>query len=290
VKTRFRDAAAAIEFLTRRDLWLPETTTIVPGKKAVVELAYRNVAACDLKVYKVDLMTLCILERNLSAITRINLAGIKPQVERTVPLGTGKDYEEKKHQLELPELTKPGAYLLVCKNNEVECSGMLVLSSLDLRVQEDAQRGTVRVNVQDDKGAYQWKVAVKVIGSGDSEFQSGQTDLRGVYEVTGIHGLATVIARQGDQYAFFRGQTPLAMGDTKYAIQYRNGRIIVVHTPEVVEELEKQLEEAKPAAAAAEDAKGNIKARLYTIQSRNAGVWKEATQNKAAGVAVQKAF
>jgi alpha-2-macroglobulin len=290
VKTRFRDAAEAIEFLTRRALSLSEVTSIVPGKKMSVELSYRNVATCDLKVYKVDLMTLYLLERNLAAITRINLAGIKPQVERTVTLGTGKDYEEKKHDLELAELTKPGAYLLVCKSDEVECSGMLLISSLALHVQEDAERGTLRVNVQDDKGAYQRKVAVKVIGTGDSEFQSGQTDLRGVYEVSAVHGLATVIARQGDQYAFFRGQTPLGMGDRPYTVQYRNGRIVIVHGQEELEKAQKQLEEAKPAAAAPEDAKGNIKERLRGFQSKNDEVWKEATRNSYKGVAVQKAF
>ncbi|NQT52469.1 hypothetical protein HQ576_10480, partial [bacterium] len=291
VKTRFRDAAEAIAFLMRRHLSLPEVTPIVPGKKAAVDLTFRNVAACDLKVYKVDLMTLYLLERNLSAITRINLAGIKPLVERSVPLGEGKDYEEKTHALALPELAKPGAYLIVCKAEEVECSGMLLISSLGLRVQEDAQRGSVRVNVRDDKGAYRRKVYIKVVGSEDKEFKSGHTDLRGVFEATTVHGLATVIARDGDHYAFHRGQTPLAMGNQRYSLQYRNGQVSIVHQREMVEQLKQLQERAQAAQPAAEmDAKGNIRARLKSFQKKADAVWDEATQTESKGIAVQKAF
>ena len=305
VKTRFADAAQAIAFLKRRHLALPEVTTIVSGKKPGVELTFRNVAACDLKVYKVDLMTLYLLERNLSKITRINLAGIKPQVERTVKLGDGKDYEEKTHALELAKLDKPGAYLIVCKSDEVECSGMLLVSSLALKVQEDIASGRMRVNVRDDKGAYQRKVHVKVIGTENKDFKSGHTDLRGVFEATGVKGLTTVIARKGDHYAFHRGEMLLAMAlpgrgegqqpgqageqaPPRYTIQYRNGRIVVVHTPEVNQQIEQLM--VRPAQPAAVDAKGNLKARLKGFQDKTGKVWQKATQTDVDGVQVQDAF
>lgn len=52
-------------------------------------------------------------------------------------------------------------------------------------------------------------VHVKVIGSRNSDFNSGETDLRGVFVAQSIQGTSTVIASAGDRYAFFRGQLEL---------------------------------------------------------------------------------
>jgi len=265
VKTHFADAREALAFLKRRHLALPEVTTVVPGKKAAVEVKYRNVATCDLKVYKVDLMTLYLLERNLLKITRINLAGIKPQVERRVELGAGKDYAEKKHSLALAELSKPGAYLLVCKAQEVECSGMLLISSLDLRVQEDRDRGRLRANVRDQDGNYQRKVYVKVIGTGNRDFKSGHTDLRGVFEGAGIRGVPTAIARKGDHYAFYRGTQALLTPRPK-----RKPRPPALARPE-----EPEL--------------GNVRRRLRQFQFDQDSVWQRQTRTDQRGVQVERA-
>jgi hypothetical protein len=69
----------------------------------------------------------------------------------------------------------------------------------------------VRANVLDTaKGGYRPEVHVKVIGSADTEFRSGETDLRGLFIADNVHGKATVIAREGEsRYAFFRGETLL---------------------------------------------------------------------------------
>ena len=49
-------------------------------------------------------------------------------------------------------------------------------------------------------------VDVRVIGSGNSEFISGETDPRGLFLADGIAGRSTVIARlASDQYAFYSG-------------------------------------------------------------------------------------
>ena len=54
------------------------------------------------------------------------------------------------------------------------------------------------------------KVQVKVIGSGNRAFFSGETDLRGVFVAEGVRGQVTAVARKGtDQYAFHRGTTPV---------------------------------------------------------------------------------
>ena len=53
-------------------------------------------------------------------------------------------------------------------------------------------------------------VDVKVIGSGNEDFVSGQTDLRGVFVADGIRGGATVIAQAGPgRYAFYRAKETL---------------------------------------------------------------------------------
>jgi hypothetical protein len=50
------------------------------------------------------------------------------------------------------------------------------------------------------------KVQVKVIGSDNTGFLSGETDLRGVSVAEGVRGQVTAVARKGSaQYAFYRG-------------------------------------------------------------------------------------
>src|SRR5262249_18032767 len=52
------------------------------------------------------------------------------------------------------------------------------------------------------------KVSVKVIGTDNPTFLSGQTDLRGVYVAEGVRGQVTAVARrESAQYAFYRGTT-----------------------------------------------------------------------------------
>jgi hypothetical protein len=55
-----------------------------------------------------------------------------------------------------------------------------------------------------------------VIGSFDREFVSGSTDLRGIFIADNIHGTATVIARKGDQYAFYRGTSILQSAEISF--------------------------------------------------------------------------
>ena len=51
------------------------------------------------------------------------------------------------------------------------------------------------------------KVQVKVIGTNNPTFFSGQTDLRGVFVAEGVAGQVTAVARKGaGQYAFYRGK------------------------------------------------------------------------------------
>jgi tetratricopeptide (TPR) repeat protein len=231
VMEQFTDAAGAVAELTRTDLKLPEVTVIPPTdlpriaaavadpgvvlaalpqgdqpEAAKVELDYRNIAEADVKVYPVDLMRLYLTRRNLDKIAGIDLAGITPLVETQVKLGDGGDYEGKKKSLPLP-LKSEGAYLVMVRGDDLYSSGIALVTPLELEVLEEADAGRVRVTVRDStSGDYVPKVLVKVIGSDNQTFFSGETDLRGVFVAEGVRGTVTTVARKGtDQYAFHRG-------------------------------------------------------------------------------------
>ena len=210
VEEKFPDAKQAIEYFTRKAIELPEVSTKKPGEKMEVELKFRNVAACDAKVYRIDLMKFSLLKRNLGGITHINLSGIRPYHEATVQLGDGKDYRDRTHKLDLP-LKEEGAYLLVCRGDDLHASGLVLVTPLVVDVQEEAASGRVRTTVKDQTDdKYLKEVHVKVIGSRNDDFVSGQTDLRGVFVSDGIRGRSTVIAQaEGSRYAFFRGISEL---------------------------------------------------------------------------------
>jgi tetratricopeptide (TPR) repeat protein len=210
VKDRFADAAEAITFFTRKAIGFEEVTTIKPADAKQVVLKFRNVPEASIKVYRIDLMKFGLMQRNLDRITAINLAGIRPYHEETVKLGDGKDYKDREHTLTLP-LREEGAYLVVCRGENLYASGLVVVSPLALEVQEDAVSGRVRVTVKEvtlDK--YADDVHVKVIGSANDDFRTGDTDLRGLFIADNVKGTSTVIAMVDEnRYAFYRGKTPL---------------------------------------------------------------------------------
>jgi alpha-2-macroglobulin len=243
VADRFTDAAGAIQSYTRKDLKVAEVSVIRPvarpavavqpagGFRAIgvaqapepaampgIAVDYRNLAQVDVKVYPVDLMQLYLTRRNLNGIAGIDLAGITPLVDKTVALGSGADYEDKQKRIDLP-LDKEGAYLVMIRSENLHTSGIVLVSPLELETAEEdmqvtsgpggavATLGQVRVTVRNARTKeFLPKVDVKVIGSADPQFISGQTDLRGVFVAENAHGVITVLARNGsNQYAFYRG-------------------------------------------------------------------------------------
>jgi len=210
VEDRFADAKQSIEYFNRKAIALPEVTTVKPGQPAEAELKFRNIPSCDVKVYRIDLMKFSLLKRNLGGITKINLAGIRPYHETTVTLGDGKDYRDRKHKLAMP-LKEEGAYLVVCRGENLHTSGLVLVSPLAVEVQEDVASGRVRTTVKDlTTDEYVDAVHVKTIGSRNKDFVSGETDLRGVFVADGIRGTSTVIAQaDSGRYAFFRGTRQL---------------------------------------------------------------------------------
>jgi tetratricopeptide (TPR) repeat protein len=208
VKTVYPDAAEAIAYFEKKSIGLEEVTVVKPGEPVSLNLKYRNLREAFVQVYRVDLMKLYLQQKNLSAITSVQLAGIRPESEQTIALGDGKDYVEKERAIPLA-LKDEAAYLVICRGDDLFASAMVLITPLKIEVQEDPASGRVRANVLDTaKGGYRPEVHVKAIGSADSDFRSGETDLRGLFIADNLRGKATVIAREGDsRYAFFRGAT-----------------------------------------------------------------------------------
>jgi uncharacterized protein YfaS (alpha-2-macroglobulin family)/tetratricopeptide (TPR) repeat protein len=207
VESKYGDAKQAIDYFEEKRIGIEEVSIVRPGKPVELKIKYRNIKEAALQVYKVDLMKLYLREKNLSRITAVNLAGISPQLTLTEQLGDGKDYTEKEKTATLA-LKDEGAYLVICRGDDLFASGLVLITPLEIEVQEDAAAGQVRANVIDKvKGLRPAEVHVKAIGSADTKFKSGETDLRGLFIAEGLRGTATVIARDSDsRYAFYRGK------------------------------------------------------------------------------------
>ncbi len=225
VADRYLDAAAAIRSWKRIKLELAESTVARPQEtkpgdpkpasiKTKVKLDYRNIGEIDLKVYPVDLMRLYLARKNLNDIAAIDLSGIKPAFAFKKTLGKGADFEDQ--SLEIPlELPKEGAYLVMVRGDNRHTSGIVVVSPLEIEGVEDSQSSSVRVTVRDARTKnFVPGAQVKVIGSNDANFTSGETDLRGVFLAEGVSGRVAVIARKDEnQYAFYRGTIVLGARD-----------------------------------------------------------------------------
>ncbi len=206
VADRFDDARSSIDDLLRRQIRLPELTTAAPGNPVEIGLEFRSLASCDVKVYRIDLMKFGLERRDLAGISQVNLAGVRPRHEEHVSLGDGQDYRDRTHKLTLP-LKEEGAYLVVCRGDDLYASGLVLVSPLSLAVHQDMQSGEVRATVKNTaENRCERGVHVKVIGGRNAEFVSGSTDFRGVFTAQGIQGPATVIAFvEPSRYALHRG-------------------------------------------------------------------------------------
>ena len=222
VEHLFADAREALAGFREVHISIEEVTTARPGEEVELAIQYKNLAEAELLVYKVDLMTLTLREKNLSQVTAVNLAGIAPTLRKTVLLGTGGDLREQEAKTSLA-LDDPGAYLVICRGEALFTSGLVLVTDLELEVAEDPVSGRLRVQaLERDSGSYVRDVDVRVIGSANERFISGETDPRGLFVADGIVGAATVIARHDDShYAFYRGTELLAQAE----LRQQGGRV-----------------------------------------------------------------
>lgn len=276
VRQLYPDAADAIDYFKEKKISMGEVTTLQPGEAAEIKIDYRNIKEAALEVYKVDLMKLYLREKNLSNITAVDLAGIDPESSLSIPLGDGKDFADKTKKAKLP-IKEEGAYLVICRGDNLYTSGLILITPLKLEIQETPSEGTVRVNVRDltAGGNYIPEVLVKVVGTHNDLFLSGHTDLRGVFQAEGVNGAATVLARaEGGRYAFYRGQQ--------------------IHgTPPQANAPAQEQMEGKPAGGKKQlqqfDYLRNIESQNRTVQDENFKAWDAQRRGDNSGVEVQRA-
>ena len=211
----YPDAREAIDYFEEKRIALDEVTIFRPGEDVELPIDYRNISDLRLQVYKVDLMKLYLREKNLSNITEINLAGIEPQLVKALDLGDGRDYVDKEKLTDL-ELADEGAYLVICRGDDLFTSGLVLITPLKIEVQEETASGRVRVNLIDEiEGLRPAGVHVKAIGSADSEFRGGETDLRGIFVADAIRnaprsrGAVAHLAERLNGIQEVRGSIPL---------------------------------------------------------------------------------
>jgi alpha-2-macroglobulin len=278
VKEIFPDARESIDYFLHRRLVLPEVATLRPNEAPKITLTYRNIPRVDLKIYRVDLLKFGLLQRNLAKITAINLAGIRPYHELALELGNGKDYRDREKAVPLP-LKEEGAYLVVCRGGDDYASGLVLVSPLELAVQEEATSGRVRVTAKDAVAdRYVGKVLVKVIGSENGDFVTGETDLRGIFKADSIHGATTVLARaESSRYAFFRGTTFLGAPIAEPQSQSKGNETEAV-------------QQAAPAAKASKSLLENIDRSKNEFQQQQRDSYRNLLRNRKQGVRAQEAF
>ncbi len=282
VADRFSDAASAIQAYTRKDLKVPEVSIVRPAARSwptstagesrergfrvidVVGPASRHAEArCASRASasitatsprstsrstRSTLMQLYLTRRNLNGISGIDLAGITPLVEKAVTLGSGADYDDQSRAIDLP-LAKEGAYLAMIRGENLYASGIVLVSPLEIEALEDPAAGRVRITVRDARTKELLpKVQVKVIGSDNPQFISGETDLRGVFVAEGVRGMVTAVARKGSaQYAFYRGTTYLGQAVPQPPSSLPAGGQIAPATPGLSQELDVNLREQNTA-------------------------------------------
>lgn len=276
VRQLYPDAANSIDYFKERKISIDEVTTLQPGEVVEIEIEYRNIKEAALEIYKVDLMKLYLREKSLSNITAVDLAGIDPETSLNIPFGDGKDFADKSKKAKLP-IKEEGAYLVICRGDNLYTSGLILITPLKLEIQETPAEGSVRVNVRDvtADGNYIPEVLVKVVGANNAKFLSGHTDLRGVFQAEGVNGTATILARaEGGKYAFYRGQKTHG-------------------TPPQTKAAEKLQMDGKPANGKKQlkqsDYLRNIEVQNKELQDLNFKAWDIQRRGDNSGVEVQKA-
>ncbi|MCH2100671.1 MAG: tetratricopeptide repeat protein [Planctomycetes bacterium] len=207
----FSDAREVLASFNSKQIAFNEVTESRPDRVAEIELRYRNIAEAELLIYRVDLMTLYLRERDLSKVTAVNLAGIKPTQRKRVKLDSATGMREETETVKLG-FGRPGAYLVICRGDELHTSGLVLVSDIELEIEEDRRAGRLRIQALDRKEeSFARDVDVRVVGSESEAFVNGRTDPRGLFVAEGVIGSPTVIARRGeDHYAFYRAAPDLS--------------------------------------------------------------------------------
>ena len=205
ISDNFVEAKRSIEFIKQRKIQLKEVTQIKQNEENTIELTYKGLNSVQLKLYKVNFTILCLKEKDLTTITSINLSGIKPFFEKHYNLSKEIPYVPQKKRIQLP-IKDIGAYLLVFKSKDIQGSGIILKSNLSFDAIEKSESGRIRVTVLDEKNDFVKSVNIKFIGTGENDYRSSKTDLRGVPETENFPTLSLVVGEKNGHYCFYRSQ------------------------------------------------------------------------------------
>lgn len=279
VRNAFTDASDAVQNFRDRSLTLPPVKVLGMAESAEFIVHSKNIDRANLRVYRVDLMRLYLMEKNLDRMTGIDLSGISPLLVKDIELGTKDDFIEKDTPVTL-ELKDKGAYLVVVRTGSdagaqpLAGATLLLRTDLKLEVREDISAGRIWINVRDSKNSSVPKADVRVVGSRDGSVKLGITDLRGVYIADGVHGRATVVAqvtptdandKSGPSFAFFRGNSDL-----------------------VPQPIQPQKDAQRKAVNFDEEAVQELRSTNFLIQDRNRTQLENKLQTKQTGVELDR--
>ncbi|HPH02286.1 MAG TPA: tetratricopeptide repeat protein [Spirochaetota bacterium] len=224
VKTRFADAARAIEHIRQKTLSLPEITIVPLEEQAHLEIASRNVSSATLTLYKVDFLMLCLKQKDLRNVKGINLAGIRPSLTTNIALGKAGQVMTATARIPIP-VRDTGAWLVVVKADGIEQSGMIIRSNLVLDVMTTSD-GSVRASLHDRKTTLPMIGAqLKFIPANGQRATTATSDPRGMAESQAVQGSMIVAAVHQGQYAFQRIESRVvASGNTDqdYGTDYKD--------------------------------------------------------------------
>jgi alpha-2-macroglobulin len=207
IKNNFADANRTLEILQEKTMKIDDLITVPIEENTAINVKHKNIKKITAKIYKVDFVILALTEKDLSDVTKVNLSGIKPMIEKEYELEYDELYLPSETNIDLP-ITEMGAYLVVIRSDFGERSAIVIKSDYRIDVVEKSN-GRVRVIVTDKNNNFVSGMKMYFIGSNNQSFKVTETDIRGIAEVEGINGRVMIIGNLEGQYIFYRGESGL---------------------------------------------------------------------------------
>jgi hypothetical protein len=168
-----------------------------PGETPKLPVVAANIAEVDMRIYQLDLRTVFLRDAGLSGVQDIAVAGVSPVWSGQRALSSAPHPREIK--LPIP-VTEPGAWLVQLSGGGQESAALVVVSDLDVRVDDvDGQRRlSIRRGDAPAAGA-----SVRAVSGG--RVSATQADLRGV---AAVPWGAAVLVVDGAHYGFSEQSAP----------------------------------------------------------------------------------
>ena len=228
VAERFADAAETVRELEARWFRIPEVVRSKRARRATLEVTARNIQALDLRVYQVDLMKLYLIKGSLRDLASVNLAGIKPILQRRLRLDAPRAAGPVERELAL-RLPGRGAYLVLARGGDQVAHSLVLTDALKLEVTEIPDAGRARLAVRDGGGRALPGARVQLKGNENQRFTAGHSDLRGIFVADSLEGTVTAIAKHRGAYGLYRGDTAVRVyAERSKALKQKRKEVIEV--------------------------------------------------------------